>query len=129
MNTQITLTIPNTVYQQAKTIAESTNRQVDEVLVETLNAAFPPLYQHPNRATMEQEVAAFEVMHPQLWRQYPHQYVAIRQGAVIDYDDDELALVNRIDEVYPETVVLIRQVQPQLQPVLNMRSPRLAPPL
>ena len=125
MSTQITLTIPDDVYQQAEQIAQTSNRPVTEVLAETLVSAFPPLHVNSNREAMQQEVAAFEAMHPDLWKQYAYQYVAVFQQKVIDYDIDELALVERIDKKYPEAVVLIRQVLPQLPQALVFRSPRL----
>jgi hypothetical protein len=125
MSTQITLTIPDNVYQQAEQVAQTSNRPVTEVLAETLVSAFPPLDVNSNREAMQREVAAFEIMHSDLWKQYAHQYVAIFQKKVIDHDIDELALVERIDKKYPEAVVLIRQVLPQLPKALVFRSPRL----
>ncbi len=73
---------------------------------------------------MQREVTTFETMHPDLWEQYPHQYVAFHQGTVVDHDLDELALVQRIDARYPESVVLIRQVLPRLPQPFVFRSPR-----
>jgi hypothetical protein len=124
MGTQITLTIPHNVYQQAEDVAKSTNRPVTEILTETILSAFPPLHVNKQRAAMQQEVAAFETKYPGLWKQYPHHYVAIYQGIIIDHDTDELTLVQRIDIDYPESVVLIRQVLPQLPQPLIFRSPR-----
>lgn len=124
MSTQVTLTIPDTIYQQAEYVAQTTNRPVTEILAETIAKAFPPLYVNPNRPAMEQEIAAFEAMHASLWSQYPYQYVAIHGGDVIDHDVDEVTLVERIDKQYPETTVLLRQVLPQLPQTLVFRSPR-----
>jgi hypothetical protein len=124
MGTQITLTIPHNVYQQAEDVAKSTNRPVTEILTETILSAFPPLHVNKQRAAMQQEVAAFETKYPGLWKQYPHHYVAIYQGIIIDHDTDELTLVQRIDIDYPESVVLIRQVLPQLPQPLVFRLPR-----
>jgi hypothetical protein len=53
MSTQVTLTIPDTVYQQAEYVAQATNRPVTEVLAETIAKAFPSLYVDPNRPVME----------------------------------------------------------------------------
>jgi hypothetical protein len=124
MSTQVTLTIPDNIYQQAEYVAQTTNRPVTEVLTETIAKAFPPLDINPDRPAMEREVAAFEAMHASLWSQYPQQYVAIRGGKVIDHDADEATLVERIDSQYPETIILIRQVLPQLPRPLVFRSPR-----
>lgn len=128
MSTQVTLTIPDNIYQQAETIAKSTNRPVTEVLTDSILSAFPPLHVNEHRAAMRREVAAFEAMHPTLWQQYSYHYVAIYQGAVIDHDADELALVERLDEQYPDLVILIRQVLPHLPQTLRFRSPRFVRP-
>jgi len=124
MSTQVTLIIPDTIYQQAEYVAQTTNRPVTEVLAETIAKAFPSLHVNPNRPAMEQEVAAFEAMHPSLWSQYSYQYVAIHRESVIDHDVDEATLVERTEKQYPETTVLIRQVLPQLPQTLVFRSPR-----
>jgi hypothetical protein len=124
MSTQVTLTIPDNIYRQAEYVAKTTNRPISEILTETITLAFPPLHVSQNRQAMQREVAAFEAMHASLWKQHPHQYVAIYQGTVIDYDINELALVERIDKRYPETIVLIRQVLPYLPNPLVFRSPR-----
>lgn len=125
MSTQVIVTIPDNIYQQAEYVAQSTNRPVTELLAETIAQAFPPsLHLNPNRPAMQQEVAAFAVLHASLWSHYPNHYVAIYRGGVIDHDANEAALVERIDEQYPETTVLIRQVLPQLPQTLVFRSPR-----
>ena len=124
MSTQITLTIPDNVYQQVEGMAQSTNRQVTEILTETILSAFLPLHINKRRAAMQREVAAFEAMHSDLWKQYPHHFVAIHQGGVVDHDVEELALVQRIETRYPDTVVLIRAVLPRLPQPLVFRSPR-----
>jgi hypothetical protein len=77
---------------------------------------------------MRREVAAFEALHATLWQQYPHQYVAIYQGAVLDHDVNELALVERLDEQYPGLVILVRQVLPDLPQTLRFRSPHFVRP-
>lgn len=120
----MTLTLPDDIYRQAELIAQTTNRPVAEVLVETIRQAFPAVYVHADRAAMQQEVAAFEASHAELWQQYPRQYVAMRRGKIIDNDADELALVERIEASRTKDVVLIRQVLPQPPELVRYRSPR-----
>jgi hypothetical protein len=74
---------------------------------------------------MEQEMIAFRAMREALLANYEGQYVAVYQGQVVDHDPDELALVARIDEKYPDAVVLIKRVTPEPDRVLHFRSPRL----
>ncbi len=124
MSTQVLLTIPDNVYQQITTIAQATRQEVEQLLNQLIGQAFPPLPVHPERAVMEAEVAAFETMHGQLWQKYPHHYVAVHHSQVIDHDEDEAKLIARLDEQYPDTILLIRQLLPQLPPPLIFRSPR-----
>lgn len=83
------------------------------------------VYQDPRQPLMEKEVAAFEKLHTTLVERYLGEYVAIHQGQVIDHDNNQIALVDRVECTYPNKVVLIRQVQQQLPPPLIIRSPRL----
>ncbi len=84
------------------------------------------LDRHPQRDRMNREVAAFESMHEELKRQYLSQFVAMRQGKVIDADADEQSLIVRVRERFPTDVILFRKVQETLPPVLDFRSPRFA---
>lgn len=124
MSMQVTLTLPDNIYRQVEYMAQTTNQPVADVLAETIRQAFPPLHVNKNRAKMQQEVAAFEASHADLRQEYANQFVAFRQGIVIDHDTDELALVKRIEAQYPDEVILIRQVLPQLPEPLRFRSPR-----
>jgi hypothetical protein len=100
-------------------------------IVEANNANQPTaeegsiFYQHPSRRLMESEAAAFAAMHHELVAQYLGKYIAMYQGQVIDFDDDEKQLVERIAMKYPDAIVLIRQVQTELPPPLVFRSPHL----
>ena len=122
---KITLSVPQNVYQEASSIAHSNNRPVEEVLRESVRWFFPPFHVSEDTLLMDREVAKFEDMHAELWKQYPNQYIAMYQGQVIDDDHDLVTLALRIEEQYPDEVVLIRQVLPELPKPLMFRSPRL----
>ncbi len=124
MSMQVTVTLPDNIYRQAEQVAQTTNQPIADVLAETISRAFPPLHINENRAKMEQEIAAFETLHADLQQTHLNQFVVVRQGVVIDHDFDELALVERIEAQYPDEIVLIRQVLPQIPSPLRFRSPR-----
>ena len=63
-------------------------------------------------------------MHADLLQRYEGQHVAVYQGNVVDHDPDLLALYLRIDQKYPDDVVLIRQVRPEVERIIHIRSPR-----
>lgn len=142
MSKQITVEIPETIYKQVEETARATNRRVSEVVADTLVESFlyqqtpPELATSPDeeeypprehRDAMDKETEAYKKMHPQLWEEYPHQFVAIYQGKVIDHDKDFISLANRIDQKYPypEHMVLMREVELDPDPILYFRSPRL----
>ena len=84
------------------------------------------LDRHPQRDRMNREVTAFASMHQELQESYLGQFVAMRQGKVIDSDADEQPLIVRVRERFPEDAILFRKVQETLPPVLVFRSPRFA---
>jgi hypothetical protein len=112
MGRQITLTVPDTIYQQAKEMAQINNRQIEDILTEQLLLTLPPIHVSEDRPAMLREEAAFDAMKPDLLAKYLNEYVAVYQGQVVDHDNDELVLLERLDQQYPTQVVLLRQVLP-----------------
>lgn len=125
MGVQVMIEVPEKLYDQAKAIAHSTQRAVGEVLQEIVIRSFPPVYDGGEEFdAMDQEVAAFEAMHAALWEKYPHQFVAVYGGQVVDYDVDEWRLIARLDQSHPDEIVLVRQVEAELPGDLVFHSPR-----
>ncbi len=127
MGTQITLIIPDHIYQQVQQLSESEKRPISDIINNALSYTFPAIHVNPRRAQMEQETVVFWEIHPQLLAQYEGQYVAMYQGQVVDHDQDRLALVARIDQKYGDVIVLIKKVTAASEPDLYFRSPRLLP--
>ena len=125
MTRQITLTVPDPVYRRAEELAHSSHRPVNEVLREHIQWGLPRFHISKDSPAMEREVAAYEAMHAQLWEQYANQYVGLHQGSVVDHDHDKVALLMRIRKQYPNQVVLIRQVLPDLPKPFIFRSVRV----
>lgn len=121
---QITLTIPDDIYEEVEAVAERQNRSVEEILTETINQTFEPFPLDENHAQMAQEMESYKKIHPELWGKYPREFVAVMGGQVIDHDSDLTKLAIRIEENYPDRVVLLEEVLATLPPVLYMRSPR-----
>ncbi|GAB4577489.1 MAG: hypothetical protein Fur0022_02200 [Anaerolineales bacterium] len=124
MDTQVTLTIPETLYKKAKRLARTLNRNVSDVLVEAIQLDTVALGVEED-LIVEQEREAFLNLHPVLWEKYPGEYIAIRGGKMIDHDTDRSALFARIDQQYPDEFVLMRRVEAQPEIVYQFRSPRL----
>lgn len=124
MGVKVTLTIPDDVYGRAQQIAQTEQRPVAEIFSDALAQIFPATYISPDRPKMLQEENAFRHLYPELLVRYLGEFVAIYHGEVVDHDRDRLRLLERIDEKYPNEVVLIRQVIEESAPVLHIRSPR-----
>ena len=62
------------------------------------------------RAKLDQEITAYETMHPILRKNHLGHWVAIHNQQLVDADEDKLALYRRIRSKYEKTSVLIRQV-------------------
>jgi hypothetical protein len=86
---------------------------------------YPRPYISPQHRQMSTEETAFESMKVDLIARHGGEFVALFQQQVIDHDQDELALLARIDQSYPNEIVLIRQVLETPEPPLLFRAPRL----
>lgn len=127
MTKQITLTLPDEVYEQIQQTADADQRSIADVLTDTIVQATPVFSVDPRRPAMLREQEAYRSMHSDLLRKYEGDFVAVYHGVVVDHDADELALSMRVRQQQPDAVILIRQVLPQVERVLHFRSPRLVP--
>jgi Family of unknown function (DUF5678) len=124
MSTKVTLTIPDHIYKQVEQVAQTNEQPLADVINEALAEAFPTVHINPQRQVMEREQEAFKTMLPELLKNYEFQYVAVHNGQVVDHDNDKINLVARIEQSFPEKVVLIKQVTSKPDRVIHMRSPR-----
>lgn len=111
MGVKVMIEVPEKLYDQAAALANATQREINEVLQEIVIRSFPPMYDGGEEFdAMDQEVDAFEAMHTELWKAYPYQFVAVHGGQVVDHDSDEWELLSRIEQKYPDEVVMIDQL-------------------
>jgi hypothetical protein len=84
-------------------------------------------YQTLRRGQIAAQTKRFQVKQATLYAQYPDQYVAFYNDAVVDHDDDIRALALRVRAVHGNLPIVIAQVT--LEPVTEykIRSPRLQP--
>jgi hypothetical protein len=86
------------------------------------------LDQHLTKTRREKLLAEFEIFqakHATLRACYPGEYVAMREGQVIDHDLDCRVLHQRVRSHYGRAPVLIAQVTDEPVQEIIMRSPRL----
>ena len=126
MLTQVTLTLPDYILQQAQHEAHRVHKSLDAVLADALGQIYPALAVHPQRTQMQQEVAAFHALHPQLCLTHSGEFVAFRGGQLVDHALDFDTLLDRVrDRFGNDVIVMIDQVLPTLMPEIRLRSPRL----
>lgn len=132
MSKEILLTLPDDIYSQMQDHAEKTNRPLDSYILDVLansveingdNSVANQMVSFPDDA-IEREKTAYIELHDILWQKYPGQHIAIYNGELVDHDADGLALSKRIYKRYHDEFVLIRQVEPNPDPILQFRSPR-----
>ena len=78
------------------------------------------------RAPIDREQQAYEAQHAQLLADYVGQYIALRQGQVVDQDPDRSALGRRVRARYADEPVLITRVGAEPRQTIVVRGPRLA---
>lgn len=124
MQANRTLTIPQKLYERIRLVAQNQHREWAEVATDVLEEGLPLLESQVLEPDWEREKEAFRQHHAELWRQYPGAYVAIHKGKLVDVDEDRVALLKRIDEQFPEKIVLIRQVREEPEIVYEHRAIR-----
>lgn len=126
MGTQILLTIPDDLYQHARRVAKSRQQDVAQLLTEAivLPSETDKSVNSISDEAFERERGAFLTMHTQLVQKYVGQYAAIYHGELIDHDIDLANLMERIDQTYPDTFVLVRKVEVKPERTYYFRSPR-----
>lgn len=113
----MTVTIRDQVARQLTKVANEQDL-LPEQLVEK---AIRELLRAEADRILAREMDAFRHLHPILLQQYPKQYVGIHQGQLVDHDLDQLALYLRLDEQYPDEVILIKQVCSSVEEVYTIR--------
>lgn len=125
MANQVTVTIPQAVYDRVKQLAILRNQKVADLLAEAIALVEADMATPSDEQRMAREEAAYQTMYDELKTKYAGEYVAIFNGQLIDHDSDELALLRRLDAQYTDDIVLMRKVSAEPEPDLRMRSPRL----
>lgn len=125
MSTQILLNIPDNVYNHAEKLAAKMQRDVSDLFLDAIMRSYTPFPVDPRRETMNQEIVAYEALHPQLVEHYLGQYVALANGQLVDSDPDPIALLKRVRQNFPNQVVLRRKVEISDTPTIRVNHPHI----
>lgn len=119
MSLTVTVTLSSDLSQSLRENALQNEKTLDELV----NEAVKYYLLDQQRQKIDQEIVAYQRMHPELWRSIPGQWVAVHHGNVVDQDEDRVALYQRVRAEHGRTPVLIRQVTPQVTEEIWMRTP------
>ena len=125
MGTQVVLDVPEDIYKQVEKVAVTTERDITDVLLETITRTFSPFPVNPNRSVMNQNVEAYRDLHAELVETHLGQFVAICEGKLVDHDPDPVFLLQRVRTQYPDKVVLRRKVETVPEHSFRIRHPRI----
>lgn len=116
----IELALSNETVARVREMAAQTGES-PETLVERVVRQF---LRTQMQQAIHREADAFQTQHAELRARYPGRYVAMYQGKVVDDDSDQIALLARMENRYPDRPVLISQVLPEPEEIYAVRSPR-----
>ncbi len=98
--------------------------RVGETPVALAERAVRAFLHNAAREAMRREMQAYHARHAELLRQYAGRYIAMYQGEVVDDDDNQLALLARVEQGYPDLPVLITPVLAEPEETYTVLSPR-----
>ena len=115
-----TITLQPQLMEQLKQVASERAVRPKELLETAVRTYLRQL----EREKIKAEAEAFRAMHAELVEKYLGQYVAIRNGKVVDHDEDFQSLHSRIRQRFGRRPVLLRRVEVEPERVWVFRSPR-----
>jgi prevent-host-death family protein len=115
---------PLVIEQDGKPIAVVLPYAEYEQLVALREAERKQAWQEEQQRILAQEQAAFERMKPELLKTHQGKFVAIHNGQLVDYDDNEAALAKRVYTKFGYRTILIAPVT-ETPRVYHINSPRL----
>ena len=109
------------ILSQLEELAQADRRPVSDVLADLVKEYLARRHDEKISA----EAARFREQHAALWAQYPGQYIAMRDGQVLDHDVDLSALRQRIRAQYGNAPILLAPVTAEPETEFRVRRPRL----
>ncbi len=102
-----TIVLEPELYGLIQRRAQEHKRSIDEILSEAVQQYLWEL----DRKKISEESALYHERYPELKARYLGQYIAMRNGEVIDHDADFQTLYRRVVTQFPDTPVMITLVE------------------
>lgn len=116
-----TITVQPDVYQQLQEMAQIQEANLDAIADE----AFRLYLWEQHRQQIAREQVLYRQQYPELKSQFLGQYIAMKDGKVIDHDEELQTLYHRTRQRYGESPVLITQVQESADTILQRHGFRV----
>lgn len=104
------------------TLAEQSRRE-DRPVTEIVSDAVEQYLERKWHDKLDEELAAYSKLHPELVRTHFGAWVAVHDGAVVDQDQDRVALYRRIRQQYGRVPVLVCEVTAESVEEIWLRTP------
>lgn len=114
-----TIVVEPKVFEELQREAQMQARDMSEIANETLAKYLKMRRQE----RIQDEIAAYLGLHAELKEKYLGEWVAIYERQLVDHDFETINLYRRVRERFGNTPVLIRQVEPEPDPILYVRTP------
>jgi phage terminase large subunit-like protein len=124
MSEQATLTIPKPLHDQARRVAQNQQHDVDDLIAEVLAYGLLAVDVAPTFSEQDREIKAFQQMYSDLLMRFADEYIAIFEAELVDHDADFVALLERVEQKYPDDFVLIRPVRKEPEIIYEHRAVR-----
>lgn len=138
----IQVALPELVVEKLQAVADREGSDLADVLAEAVEqyiALSPPapaqadekeipawkVRLEEQKRLIDEEQKKYEAQHPELFKQYAGQYIAMHLGEVVDSDADDSELSRRIRSRFGNTPVLITPVLAEPMQTFVVCSPRL----
>jgi len=102
----LTVTLQPDLERQLAVEAERSHQTVDGLI----NAWLKEQLWREWHRQIEEESVRYQQMHPQLYEQYAGKCIAMKDGVVLDVDDDLIRLHDRIRAKYGDVAILMTPV-------------------
>ncbi|MEK7326887.1 MAG: DUF5678 domain-containing protein [Chloroflexota bacterium] len=100
--------------------AQLESRSVNDIV----NEAVERYLREQQRAKLDNEIEAYEAMHPEIKKKHFGQWVAVHNRQLVDHDPDRVELYRRVRVRYGRMSVLIRQVREQPVEEIWVQTPK-----
>ncbi|MBI4674605.1 MAG: hypothetical protein HY741_23420 [Chloroflexi bacterium] len=114
-----TIVVEPKVYEDLQREAKSQARDVNELV----NEAMEHYLEERRHERIQDEIRAYISLHPTLKEKYLGEWVAIYEQQLVDHDPETINLYRRVRAKYGNAPVLIRQVEPEPDPIIWVRTP------